>query len=134
MGRNVSVPNERSYSAAIASMSCGRAASDHPRTLRAMPRDRNEPVRLTKIYTRGGDTGETSLGDGSRAPKLDLRIAAYGIVDELNSQLGVVLAAADLPETLRPCSSACRTSSSTSAPTSPSRSTGRTSAFASRSR
>jgi cob(I)alamin adenosyltransferase len=57
-----------------------------------VPRDRDEPVRLTKIYTRGGDAGETSLGDGSRAPKLDLRIAAYGIVDELNSQLGLALA------------------------------------------
>jgi cob(I)alamin adenosyltransferase len=67
-----------------------------------VPRERNEPVRLTKIYTRGGDQGETSLGDGSRAPKLDLRIAAYGIVDELNSQLGVALAAADLPAILRP--------------------------------
>lgn len=67
-----------------------------------MPRDRNEPVRLTKIYTRGGDHGETSLGDGSRAPKLDLRIAAYGVVDELNSQLGLAVAAADLPATLRP--------------------------------
>ncbi len=65
-----------------------------------MPRDRNEPVRLTRIYTRGGDRGETSLGDGSRAPKLDPRIAAYGAVDELNSQLGVVLAG-DVPEGLR---------------------------------
>jgi cob(I)alamin adenosyltransferase len=55
-------------------------------------RKRDEPVRLTKIYTRGGDGGETSLGDGSRASKLDPRIVAYGAVDELNSQLGVVLA------------------------------------------
>ncbi|MDX6474436.1 MAG: cob(I)alamin adenosyltransferase, partial [Gaiellaceae bacterium] len=67
-----------------------------------MPRDRNEPVRLTRIYTRGGDKGETSLGDGSRASKLDLRVVAYGIVDELNSHLGVALAAADLPAALRP--------------------------------
>jgi cob(I)alamin adenosyltransferase len=67
-----------------------------------VPRDRNEPVRLNRIYTRGGDGGQTSLGDGTRAPKLDLRIAAYGIVDELNSHIGVALAAADLPETLRP--------------------------------
>jgi len=65
-----------------------------------MPRDKNEPVRLTKIYTRGGDAGETSLGDGSRTPKLDPRIRAYGVVDELNSQLGVVLAGA-LPDELR---------------------------------
>ncbi|HEX2059320.1 MAG TPA: ATP:cob(I)alamin adenosyltransferase, partial [Thermoanaerobaculia bacterium] len=55
-------------------------------------RERDEPVRLTKIYTRGGDRGETSLGDGSRVSKLDPRIAAYGDVDELNSLLGVVLA------------------------------------------
>lgn len=54
-------------------------------------RARDEPVRLTKIYTRGGDSGETSLGDGSRASKLDPRIAAYGAVDELNSQIGVAL-------------------------------------------
>jgi cob(I)alamin adenosyltransferase len=67
-----------------------------------MPRERNEPVRLTKIYTRGGDKGETSLGDGSRAPKLDLRIAAYGTTDELNSLIGVVLASADVPAALRP--------------------------------
>jgi cob(I)alamin adenosyltransferase len=67
-----------------------------------VPRDRNEPVRLTKIYTRGGDQGETSLGDGSRVPKLDLRIAASGIVDELNSQIGLALAATDLPAALRP--------------------------------
>jgi cob(I)alamin adenosyltransferase len=55
-------------------------------------RKRDEPVRLTKIYTRGGDAGETSLGDGSRVSKLDPRIVAYGIVDELNSHIGVVLA------------------------------------------
>lgn len=47
---------------------------------------------MTKIYTRGGDAGETSLGDGSRVSKLDLRIGAYGAVDELNSLIGVVLA------------------------------------------
>jgi len=64
-------------------------------------RDRNEPVRLTKIYTRGGDAGQTSLGDGSRVSKLDPRIRAYGIVDELNSQLGAVLANEELPEVLR---------------------------------
>jgi cob(I)alamin adenosyltransferase len=63
-------------------------------------RDRDEPVRLTKIYTRGGDTGETSLGDGSRVSKLDARIAAYGTVDELNSAVGLTLAA-DCPDDLR---------------------------------
>jgi cob(I)alamin adenosyltransferase len=58
-----------------------------------MPRKADEPVRLTRIYTRAGDTGETSLGDGSRVSKRDGRIAAFGTVDELNSLLGVVLAA-----------------------------------------
>jgi cob(I)alamin adenosyltransferase len=66
-----------------------------------VPRDPNEPIRLTRIYTRGGDRGETSLGDGSRAPKLDPRIAAYGAVDELNSALGLVLACG-VPDELRP--------------------------------
>jgi len=65
-----------------------------------VPRDRDEPVRLTKIYTRGGDAGETSLGDGSRISKLDARIAAYGTVDELNSVVGLILAA-DCPDDLR---------------------------------
>ena len=57
-----------------------------------MPRKQDEPVRLTRIYTRGGDKGETSLGDGSRTSKLDCRIGAFGTVDELNAQIGVVLA------------------------------------------
>jgi cob(I)alamin adenosyltransferase len=51
-------------------------------------RRRDEPVRLTRIYTRGGDGGETSLGDGSRVSKLDPLVRAYGEVDELNSLLG----------------------------------------------
>ena len=63
-------------------------------------RAREEPVRLTKIYTRGGDRGETSLGDGSRVSKLDCRIGAFGSVDELNSTLGLVLAG-DVPEDVR---------------------------------
>ncbi len=46
-------------------------------------------VRLTKIYTRGGDRGETSLGDGSRLAKHDVRIAAYGTVDETNAAIGL---------------------------------------------
>jgi cob(I)alamin adenosyltransferase len=63
-------------------------------------RKRDEPVRLTRIYTRGGDAGETSLGDGSRVSKRDPRIEAYGTVDELNSTIGLVLAAGP-PEELR---------------------------------
>jgi cob(I)alamin adenosyltransferase len=65
-------------------------------------RRRDEPVRLTRIYTRAGDEGETSLGDGSRVRKLDCRIGAFGAVDELNSALGVVLTSPDLPDALRP--------------------------------
>ncbi len=53
-----------------------------------MTRESDEPVRLTRIYTRGGDAGETSLGDGSRVSKLDPLVRAYGEVDELNSLLG----------------------------------------------
>jgi cob(I)alamin adenosyltransferase len=56
------------------------------------PRERDEPVRLTRIYTRAGDEGETHLGDLSRVSKLDPRIGAAGAVDELNAQIGVVLA------------------------------------------
>ena len=63
-------------------------------------RARDEPVRLTRIYTRGGDEGETSLGDGSRVSKLDCRIGAFGTVDELNAALGVVLAG-ELPDDSR---------------------------------
>src|ERR1051325_2026614 len=50
-------------------------------------RKRDEPVRLTRIYTGGGDKGETSLGDGSRVSKLEPRVAAMGDVDALNSLL-----------------------------------------------
>jgi cob(I)alamin adenosyltransferase len=50
-------------------------------------------VYLHRIYTKTGDAGETSLGDGRRVPKTDRRIVAYGGVDELNSVLGVVAAA-----------------------------------------
>jgi cob(I)alamin adenosyltransferase len=52
-------------------------------------------VRLTRIYTRGGDKGETSLGDGSRVPKHSLRVAAYGTVDEANAAIGLARLHAD---------------------------------------
>ncbi len=45
-------------------------------------------MRITRVYTKSGDTGETSLVDGSRVSKADPRVAAYGDVDELNSLLG----------------------------------------------
>ncbi|MCX8231858.1 MAG: cob(I)yrinic acid a,c-diamide adenosyltransferase [Alphaproteobacteria bacterium] len=46
-------------------------------------------VELNRIYTRGGDAGETSLGSGDRVAKHDLRVAAYGTVDEANAALGL---------------------------------------------
>jgi cob(I)alamin adenosyltransferase len=46
-------------------------------------------VKLDRIYTRGGDKGETSLGDGRRVPKHDLRVAAYGTVEEANAAIGL---------------------------------------------
>ena len=46
-------------------------------------------VKLTRIYTRGGDKGETSLGDGARVAKHDPRVAAYGTVDEANATIGL---------------------------------------------
>lgn len=46
-------------------------------------------VRLTKIYTRGGDKGDTSLGGGTRVHKYDLRVSAYGTLDEANAAVGL---------------------------------------------
>ncbi|HKS12891.1 MAG TPA: cob(I)yrinic acid a,c-diamide adenosyltransferase [Pseudomonas sp.] len=65
--------------------------------------------RLSKIYTRTGDKGETGLGDGRRVPKDHPRIEAIGEVDSLNSQLGVLLAGlaehglSEVIEVLAPC-------------------------------
>jgi cob(I)alamin adenosyltransferase len=59
-------------------------------------------VNLTRIYTKLGDGGETHLGDMSRVAKTHPRIEAYGTVDELNSQIGVVLTLSDLPGEYRP--------------------------------
>jgi cob(I)alamin adenosyltransferase len=56
-------------------------------------------VYLNRIYTRGGDAGETSLGDLSRVPKTSPRIMAYGSVDELNSVVGLARAAGPSPKT-----------------------------------
>ena len=53
--------------------------------------------RLSKIYTRTGDAGTTGLGDGSRVPKDDPRVEAFGTVDELNSVIGMLRAAPGLP-------------------------------------
>ncbi len=59
--------------------------------------------RLSKIYTRTGDDGSTGLGDGSRVLKDNLRVEAYGSVDEANSAVGMVLAIAALPDAVRRC-------------------------------
>jgi len=56
-------------------------------------------VRITKVYTKQGDTGQTRLAGGERLPKDHPRIEAYGTVDELSSQIGVALAAKALGAT-----------------------------------
>jgi cob(I)alamin adenosyltransferase len=55
-------------------------------------------VKLDKIYTRGGDAGETSLGNGDRVAKSSLRVASYGEVDEANAILGIVRLHLEGPE------------------------------------
>jgi cob(I)alamin adenosyltransferase len=55
-------------------------------------------VNLTRIYTKLGDGGETHLGDMSRVPKTHPRIEAYGVVDELNANIGVTLTVDGLPD------------------------------------
>jgi cob(I)alamin adenosyltransferase len=66
-----------------------------------MPRDPDTPVVLSKIYTRTGDGGTTTLGDMSRAPKTDPRLAAYADTDEANSAIGVALTLGQLPDDIR---------------------------------
>lgn len=56
-------------------------------------------MKLDKIYTRTGDEGKTSLGDGSRLPKFHLRVNAYGSIDEANSVIGVAILHVEDPET-----------------------------------
>ena len=53
-------------------------------------------VKLNRIYTKTGDTGETTLGDGKRVPKQALRIAAMGAIDEANAAIGVARLHADV--------------------------------------
>jgi len=59
--------------------------------------------RLSKIYTRTGDDGTTGLGDGRRVAKDDVRVEAYGAVDEVNSAIGAVLSHPSVPESVRSC-------------------------------
>ena len=63
-----------------------------------MSRNRSEnPVVLSRIYTRTGDDGTTALGDGSRTAKTDSRLAAYADVDEANCAIGVAITFGELP-------------------------------------
>jgi cob(I)alamin adenosyltransferase len=62
-----------------------------------MAANRDTPVVLSSIYTRTGDDGTTALGDMSRAPKTDLRLAAYADTDEANSAIGVAVTMGQLP-------------------------------------
>ena len=57
--------------------------------------------RLSKIYTRTGDRGDTGLGDGLRVNKDGLRVEAFGSVDELNSHIGLLIAQAAVPAAIR---------------------------------
>jgi cob(I)alamin adenosyltransferase len=66
-------------------------SSEHPTDEIIQATEATVHVNLTTIYTRGGDTGETSTGGRTRVPKDDPRIEAGGDIDELNAQLGVVL-------------------------------------------
>ena len=64
-----------------------------------MTADRREnPVVLSRIYTRTGDDGTTALGDGSRAAKTDSRLIAYADVDEANCAIGIALSLGSLPQ------------------------------------
>ncbi len=67
-----------------------------PRLTTPSPASRaDRVVKLTRIYTRTGDSGQTMLGDGSRVAKTDARVTAYGTVDELNALLGLCRLQAD---------------------------------------
>jgi cob(I)alamin adenosyltransferase len=58
-------------------------------------------VHITRVYTKVGDNGTSALGDGSRVPKTDQRLAAYADVDEANSAIGVAIALGSLSDDLR---------------------------------
>ena len=66
-----------------------------------MPKDQDTPVVLSRIYTKTGDDGTTTLGDFSRTAKTDLRLAAYADVDEANSAIGVAVTIGLLPDDVK---------------------------------
>lgn len=85
---SAAVGNSPAYGARYASMVAAAA-----RYRDFMPHDRRDkPVVLSRIYTRTGDEGSTALGDASRVPKTDPRLAAYADVDEANCAIGTALA------------------------------------------
>lgn len=59
--------------------------------------------RLSKIYTKTGDQGTTGLGDGTRVDKDEIRVEAYGTVDELNSAIGMILTISTIPLDVKNC-------------------------------
>lgn len=65
-----------------------------------MAKNRENPVVLSRIYTRTGDDGTTALGDASRTAKTDPRLSAYADVEEANAAIGAALALGSLPEDL----------------------------------
>ena len=67
-------------------------------TVDYMPKNQDAPVVLSRIYTKTGDDGTTTLGDFSRAPKTDLRLGAYADVDEANSAIGVAVTTGGLAD------------------------------------
>jgi cob(I)alamin adenosyltransferase len=62
-----------------------------------MPKDRDQPIVLSRIYTRTGDDGTTALSDFSRVSKTDSRLAAYADVDEANCAIGEAITLGSLP-------------------------------------
>ena len=70
-------------------MTFGAGASIPGAWKRCKEKEAETVVKLDKIYTRGGDKGETSLGGGGRVAKYDLRVRAYGTIDEANAVIGL---------------------------------------------
>ena len=73
-------------------------------------------VKLNKIYTRTGDDGTTGLGTGERRKKYDLRVAAYGTLDEANAAIGIARLHTDGDVTLDAALARIQNDCSTSAP------------------
>ena len=73
----------------------------HPRR-RAGSATIDDPITLTRVYTRSGDAGLTRLADGTKVPKSSARIEACGTADELNAWIGVCSVVPDLPPAMRP--------------------------------